>query len=341
VIDLLSVLGNILGGLLETDQSDSNNEPDPLENEGPSSIAVNVEGDCMTLNVTFDASESQDPYGYIVSYIWDFGEPSSGIRNTENTSNPITSHTYAKAGEYTFKLTVTDDQGATKDATSTVTIEDCRPPPANFTFSRKNCYEIEFDARTDSDPDETAFSYSWDFGDSTEEEEDQGAVVTHKFDDFGNFTVTLTVTGSNEVSAESTQIVRVECPLEVTLRWNVTANVDLLVKLPNGIVIGPMNRGPDKSTGFGALDHDDMTGERPEIVFWTFENGPPSGEYVICARFNSPVTPTDSDPFQLDFTVVEYLDGSLLPSGGSRTITSFGDSLCAKDNSVSLASFAT
>lgn len=51
-------------------------------------------------------SRSVDPDGQIVSYAWDFGNG-----RTSNEQNPI--QRYEKAGTYTVRLTVTDDNGAT------------------------------------------------------------------------------------------------------------------------------------------------------------------------------------------------------------------------------------
>lgn len=59
-------------------------------------------------NVTFDASASEDPDGYIVSYFWDFGD---GTNSTEPDS--ITVHAYSAAGDYTVELTVTDNANLT------------------------------------------------------------------------------------------------------------------------------------------------------------------------------------------------------------------------------------
>jgi hypothetical protein len=58
--------------------------------------------------VTFDASYSSDPDGYIVSYHWDFGD---GYSTT--TSVPYTDHNYWQPGSYNVTLTVTDNEGLT------------------------------------------------------------------------------------------------------------------------------------------------------------------------------------------------------------------------------------
>lgn len=55
--------------------------------------------------VVFDASESKDPDGSITEYLWDFGD------GAPTESGPIVIHVYEAAGQYTVKLTVTDDAG--------------------------------------------------------------------------------------------------------------------------------------------------------------------------------------------------------------------------------------
>ncbi|RJS77707.1 PKD domain-containing protein, partial [Methanophagales archaeon] len=54
--------------------------------------------------ITFDASSSYDTDGTIVKYEWDFGD---GNR----TEGEVVKHAYSKAGNYTVKLTVTDNDG--------------------------------------------------------------------------------------------------------------------------------------------------------------------------------------------------------------------------------------
>lgn len=64
-------------------------------------------------NVTFDASESYDPDGTIVSYEWDFGDGATG-------TGMITAHSYDTEGSYTITLQVTDDDGLSDNATATI-----------------------------------------------------------------------------------------------------------------------------------------------------------------------------------------------------------------------------
>ncbi len=54
----------------------------------------------------FDASASSAPVGSITSYAWNFGDGSSRV-----TSTPDTSHTYSSTGDFVVTLTVTDSAG--------------------------------------------------------------------------------------------------------------------------------------------------------------------------------------------------------------------------------------
>ncbi len=57
-------------------------------------------------SILFNASSSYDMDGTIISYIWDFGDG-----NNATESDPITNHAYQNPGNYTVKLTVTDNDG--------------------------------------------------------------------------------------------------------------------------------------------------------------------------------------------------------------------------------------
>jgi len=61
------------------------------------------------LAARLDASASSDADGAIASYAWDFGDGQSAT-----TAQPTVSHAYARPGDYTVTLTVTDDEGCSR-----------------------------------------------------------------------------------------------------------------------------------------------------------------------------------------------------------------------------------
>jgi PKD repeat protein len=159
--------------------------------------------------VTFDASGSYDPDGYIVDYSWDFGDG--------NTATGVTvSHSYPASGTYTVTLTVTDDDGATDTTTTTKTVRN-KPPVAIFTESTENVYvneKITFNAAGSYDPDGTIVNYLWDFGDGNTA---TGVTVFHAYADNGSYSVTLTVTDNDGAtdSAHATKIVMNRSPVAI------------------------------------------------------------------------------------------------------------------------------
>jgi LysM repeat protein len=73
--------------------------------------------------VPFDASGSTDADGSIVTYEWDFGDG-----QTATATEASVTHGYQAEGTYTARLTVTDNCGATAEATVDVTIVGPTPP---------------------------------------------------------------------------------------------------------------------------------------------------------------------------------------------------------------------
>jgi PKD repeat protein len=143
--------------------------------------------------IDFDASESYDPDGSILSYFWDFGD---GI--TRN--GVLVQHSYSQDGKYVVTLTVTDSEGAANATSATKTVQEQpslppnQVPVASFTESGETVYveeSINFDASGSYDPDGSIVSYSWDFGDGTTA---TGVTVSNAYIYAGSYTVTLTVT---------------------------------------------------------------------------------------------------------------------------------------------------
>jgi PKD repeat protein len=156
---------------------------------------------CTNLACTFDGSGSSDLDGTVASYAWDFGDGASGT----GTTPP---HTYAAAGIYTARLTVTDNGGATGTTTRTVNVSGNLPPNATFTSA---CSDLActFTGSASSDPDGTVASYAWDFGDGASA---TGATPAHTYASAGSYTVRLTVTDNGGSTGTTTRTVTVTAP---------------------------------------------------------------------------------------------------------------------------------
>ena len=89
----------------------------PPTNQSPTaSFTANPTSGVAPLEVAFDASNSSDSDGSIISYAWDFKDGNTG-------SGKTISHTFSSIGNYDVKLIVTDDKGATDSTTKTITVD--------------------------------------------------------------------------------------------------------------------------------------------------------------------------------------------------------------------------
>ncbi|MCR9135679.1 MAG: PKD domain-containing protein [Alphaproteobacteria bacterium] len=142
--------------------------------------------------IAFDASETADPDGSILSYVWDFGDGhrASGIE---------THHIYQFPGRYEVTLTVTDDDVAEQRLTAStshmveVALPENKAPAASagadLVVGRGEI--IQFDGSGSSDEDGNVMAYAWDFGDGGTSPD---ARPVHAFHDTGTYQVELTVT---------------------------------------------------------------------------------------------------------------------------------------------------
>jgi len=111
----------------DSDRDGLGDNADPNDaNQGP---VLAFGGDrFVTVNIaeTFDASGSEDVDGEVRSFVWDFGD------DTPVVEEPIAPHTYTKLGEYTVRLTITDDAGESRMGEILVTVDN--PPYLERTF---------------------------------------------------------------------------------------------------------------------------------------------------------------------------------------------------------------
>jgi PKD repeat protein len=113
-----------------TDTDSVNVTVQPVNEEPAASFSFSPDSPEASEQVSFNASDSNDPDGSIASYEWDFDDG-------DTAQDETATHTFDSPGDYDVTLTVTDDDGATAQTTQTVSVSEA-PDPANFQVSNLN-----------------------------------------------------------------------------------------------------------------------------------------------------------------------------------------------------------
>jgi PKD repeat protein len=155
-------------------------------------ISTTPQEGAAPFSVTFDATDSTGP---VSSYSWSFGDG-------ETASGSTAEHTYQFSGTYTATLSIEDDNGSssTTDIVISVT-EPTQPPPgpttppdaviSSSTTVGNAPLTMQFDGSNSTTSEPPMVLYSWDFGDGGVAE---GSLVSHTYNDPGNYYASLTVT---------------------------------------------------------------------------------------------------------------------------------------------------
>jgi len=112
----------------------------PIPNDPPKAFfSLAPTSGLYPLTVNFNAGNSTDPDGQIVSYKWIFGDGATG-------SGKIVNHAFQRQGVFSISLKVTDDDGATASATGSVQVFGI-VPPLNLQYKRienRNLFFVEY-----------------------------------------------------------------------------------------------------------------------------------------------------------------------------------------------------
>jgi PKD repeat protein len=154
----------------------------------------------------FTGDASYDTDGWIVDYVWEFGDGTYGYGNS-------TSHIYYTPGFYTVWLTVYDNENATGMDYANVTVlpsNTTNEPPVAYADPKYQIVPVGEDAwfygGYSYDPDGYIVSYEWNFGDGNI---GYGNYTTHKYMSPGIYYVTLTVTDNEGATDTDTVTVNV------------------------------------------------------------------------------------------------------------------------------------
>jgi len=157
----------------------------PPPNQPPISNFTYTPSTPTDLNVIQFTDKSNDSDGTIASWNWNFGDGS-----TSALQNPT--HHYADEGTYHVTLTVTDDDGASNSTSKDIIVSNVAPVSnADGPYTCELGQTITFDGSKSYDNDGTIVSYQWTFGDGAI---GTGMNPTHKYSNYGTYTVTLLVT---------------------------------------------------------------------------------------------------------------------------------------------------
>jgi len=159
----------------------SGNQPPVAEAGGLSQASVGAPA-------VFVGSQSFDPDGTITSYVWDFGDGTSG-------TGADTTHIYSEPGTYNVILTVTDDGGLPGSDSTTAKIGAASTPPvadAGGPYSGTVGVNVNISGAGSTDADGNIVLYSWDYGDGNSDESTRPQ-AGNVYASAGTYTVTLTV----------------------------------------------------------------------------------------------------------------------------------------------------
>lgn len=235
------------------------------------------------LNLTAAAS---DTVSDTLTYRWDFDN--NGVVDQAGPNLTAVTHAYPDEGNYTLRLTVADDDGASVTDTLAIAIRNAPPTAAmNGPFSGdEGTTNIAFNAGASRDPGlNDTLSYVWNLGDGSPTA--SGVTVNHIYAADGIYTVTLTVTDDSTPPASDTEQAR------VTIR-----NV-----LPTARITG----GPftvaetDPTVDFNASTSSDPGADDQTLTYlWNFGHGSPS-----TAANPSHTYPADDGAYTVRLTVTD------------------------------------
>ena len=167
--------------------------------------------------VLLDALASTGVNDPLVSYVWTFGDGTTGNGQTAN-------HTYDAAGEYLVTLTVEDQEGETAASEVMLQITDPLPPIADFSYRsvdgvagtlRAGCSVLFVDESAVAHFGIAA--YSWSFGDG------QSAEIknpSHVYESPGTYTVCLAIEDElGETAIQTASIVVASEPPIAEVTW--------------------------------------------------------------------------------------------------------------------------
>jgi PKD repeat protein len=173
-------------------------------------LAVTPQLGTAPVTVTASTAASTDADGSIASSTIDFGDGTV-------VAGPDASHTYSSAGTRTVTAIVTDDRGASAQASTTITVNPSNQPPvARLSVSPTSglaALTVAASAAGSSDADGAIVATQLDFGDGFVA---NAASASHLYSKVGSYTVKATVTDDAGATTTTSQVVTAQPGVKLT-----------------------------------------------------------------------------------------------------------------------------
>src|SRR5215207_7996718 len=181
-----------------------NEPPPPTTITEPLTVGIISNGTESVVPATFEfqANLTGGTGPYTIS--WDFGDGS------EESDEQTVLHTFEEAGTYNVVVTGTDENGQEASDNLEITINEPPPPPPPTTITEpltvgiisngtESVVPATFEFQANLTGGTGPYTISWDFGDGSEESDEQ--TVLHTFEEAGTYNVTLAATDTDNQNA--------------------------------------------------------------------------------------------------------------------------------------------
>ena len=189
-----------------------------------------------------DAGAADGPWPYTVR--WGDGTANASRSSAAQGAQPSLSHTYAAAGTFIRRLTVTDKDGGVAFDEATITVDANQPPVSgvNGPYTGNEGAAVAVSSAGSTDPNADVLTYSWKFGDGGTS---TAANPSHTYKDNGTYTVTLTVkdpSGATNAATTTATIANVAPTATLGAPSTITEGTTATVALTGGTDKGATDR---------------------------------------------------------------------------------------------------
>jgi PKD repeat protein len=159
-------------------------------------VAIVAPGTCYLETTSFTPQLINPAGDSLISFAWNFGEPSSGFNNTSTLRYPT--HTYNLPGSYTVTLVVVDIHNCSQTVYQQVIVYTL--PAPSFTFTQDNCDSTAKFNAISAGGGVGIKTWIWNYGDGQTDtiHAPEDPDTTHFYFNPGMYNVALTVINLNE-----------------------------------------------------------------------------------------------------------------------------------------------